>query len=115
MRAFNPVEPRCLPGVFHLLFWGLIASMWVGNLMLLVINLPLIHVWVALLKTPYRLMFPAILLFCCIGVYSINNTWMDVILAAGPDPWRWFISMNFMDCEPSGVVSPGGSMIGTRW
>ena len=55
------------------LFWGMIASMWIGNLMLLVINLPLIGLWVRLLKVPYRLMFPSILIFCCIGIYSINS------------------------------------------
>jgi putative tricarboxylic transport membrane protein len=60
------------------LFWGLIASMLVGNIMLVVINLPLIHIWVALLKVPYRLFFPAILTFCCIGVYSLNNSVFDV-------------------------------------
>ena len=64
------------------LFWGLIASMWIGNLMLLIINLPLVGLWVRLLKVPYRLMFPAILLFCCIGVYSINNNPDDVVLTA---------------------------------
>jgi putative tricarboxylic transport membrane protein len=64
------------------LFWGLIASMWLGNLMLLVINLPLVGVWVRLLKVPYRLMFPAILLFCCIGIYSIGNKPEDVMLTA---------------------------------
>ena len=64
------------------LFWGMIASMWLGNLMLLIINLPLIGLWVRLLKVPYRLMFPAILLFCCIGIYSINNDPSDVLLTA---------------------------------
>ncbi len=64
------------------LFWGLIASMWLGNLMLLVINLPLVGLWVRLLKVPYRLMFPAILLFCCIGIYSIGNKPEDVMLTA---------------------------------
>jgi putative tricarboxylic transport membrane protein len=62
------------------LFWGMIASMWIGNLALLVINLPLVGLWVKLLKVPYRLMFPAILAFCCIGVYSINNQVSDVML-----------------------------------
>lgn len=62
------------------LFWGMIASMWVGNLMLLVINLPLIGLWVKLLKVPYRLLFPGILLFCCIGVYSVQNQPFDVLL-----------------------------------
>ena len=61
------------------LFWGMIASMWIGNLMLLVINLPLVGIWVRLLKVPYRLMFPAILMFCCIGIYSINSLPTDVM------------------------------------
>ncbi|MBI5067367.1 MAG: tripartite tricarboxylate transporter permease [Deltaproteobacteria bacterium] len=65
------------------LFWGLVVSMWIGNLMLLVINLPLIGLWVRLLRVPYRLMFPAILLFCCIGIYSVNNSPSDVLFTAG--------------------------------
>jgi putative tricarboxylic transport membrane protein len=65
------------------LFWGLIASMWIGNLLLLVINLPLIRLWVKFLDVPYRLMFPAILLFSCIGIYSINNSPADVLMSAG--------------------------------
>lgn len=65
------------------IFWGLVASMWVGNLMLVVINLPMIGIWVKLLTVPYRLLYPAILLFCCVGVYSINNRIFDVVLAAG--------------------------------
>jgi TctA family transporter len=65
------------------LFWGLIASMWIGNLMLLVINLPLIGVWVSLLRVPYRLLYTAILVFSAIGVYSLNNSVFDVFLAAG--------------------------------
>jgi putative tricarboxylic transport membrane protein len=64
------------------LFWGMIASMWIGNLMLLVINLPLIGLWVRLLKVPYRLLFPSIVLFCCIGIYSVNNNPLDVYLTA---------------------------------
>ncbi|HWI82644.1 tripartite tricarboxylate transporter permease [Ramlibacter sp.] len=64
------------------LFWGLIVSMWVGNLMLIVLNLPLIGVWVKLLKVPYRYLYPAILVFCSIGVYSINNNVFDVFQAA---------------------------------
>ena len=62
------------------LFWGMIASMWVGNLMLLVINLPLVGLWVRLLQVPYRLMFPAIIMFCCIGIYSINSLPPDVLM-----------------------------------
>jgi putative tricarboxylic transport membrane protein len=64
------------------LFWGMIASMWIGNLMLLIINLPLVGVWVRLLKVPYRLLFPAILMFCCIGIYSINSLPTDVMFIA---------------------------------
>src|SRR5262250_3141827 len=64
------------------LFWGLIVSMWIGNLMLLIINLPLIGLWVRLLKVPYRLLFIMILLFCCIGIYSINNNPSDVYFMA---------------------------------
>ncbi|MCC7282503.1 MAG: tripartite tricarboxylate transporter permease [Acetobacteraceae bacterium] len=61
------------------LFWGLIVSMWVGNLMLLVINLPMVGMWVRLLKVPYDAMYPAILIFCSIGVYSLNNNVFDVM------------------------------------
>ncbi len=64
------------------LFWGMIASMWLGNLMLVVINLPLVGVWVSLLRVPYRLLFPSIIVFCCIGIYSINNAPTDVLIAA---------------------------------
>jgi putative tricarboxylic transport membrane protein len=61
------------------LFWGLIASMWIGNLMLVVLNLPLIGIWIKLLQVPYRVLYPAILLFCSIGVYTINNTSFDIM------------------------------------
>jgi TctA family transporter len=64
------------------LFWGLIASMWIGNFMLIILNLPMIGVWVKLLTIPYRHMYPAILVFCCIGVYSVNNTVFDIYLTA---------------------------------
>lgn len=64
------------------LFWGLIASMWLGNVMLIVLNLPMIGVWVKLLTIPYRYLYPAILVFCCIGVYSVNNTSFDIYLTA---------------------------------
>jgi Uncharacterized protein conserved in bacteria len=60
------------------LFWGLIASMWLGNAMLVILNLPLIGMWIKLLTVPYRWLFPAIVLFCAIGVYSTNNTTWDV-------------------------------------
>lgn len=64
------------------LFWGLIASMWVGNLMLVVLNLPLIGIWIKLLHVPYRLLYPAILLFCAIGVFTTNNATFDVMQTA---------------------------------
>jgi putative tricarboxylic transport membrane protein len=64
------------------LFWGLIASMWIGNLMLVVLNLPLIGIWIRLLTVPYRFLFPAIAAFCCIGVYSVNNNNFDVYVVA---------------------------------
>jgi putative tricarboxylic transport membrane protein len=63
------------------LVWGMIASMWVGNLMLIIINLPLVGIWVRLLRVPYRLLFPSIVIFCAIGIYSLNNAPVDVILA----------------------------------
>ncbi len=60
------------------LFWGLIASMWIGNLMLVILNLPLVGLWIKLLSVPYRWMFPAIVLFCAVGVYSTNNNTFDI-------------------------------------
>jgi TctA family transporter len=62
------------------LYWGVVASMWIGNLMLVIINLPLISLWVALLRVPYRLLFPAIILFCCIGAYASANSVFSVWL-----------------------------------
>ncbi len=64
------------------LFWGIIASMWIGNLMLVLLNLPLIGMWVRLLTVPYHVLFPAIMAFCCIGVYSVNNNTFDVYTMA---------------------------------
>jgi TctA family transporter len=64
------------------LFWGLVASMWIGNTMLVILNLPLIGVWIRLLRVPYRMLYPAILLFCAIGVYTVNNTNWDVSMTA---------------------------------
>jgi putative tricarboxylic transport membrane protein len=64
------------------LFWGLIVSMWIGNLMLVVLNLPLIGLWVSLLKVPYRILFPAIMVFSCIGIYSLNNSPFELYLTA---------------------------------
>jgi TctA family transporter len=64
------------------LFWGLIASMWIGNAMLVVLNLPLIGIWIKLLTVPYRWLFPSIVLFCAIGVFSTNNTTFDIWMVA---------------------------------
>ncbi|MBT9503879.1 MAG: tripartite tricarboxylate transporter permease [Burkholderiaceae bacterium] len=64
------------------LFWGLIASMWVGNAMLVILNLPLIGIWIKLLTVPYRFLFPAIVTFCCIGTYTLNNNNFDVFMTA---------------------------------
>jgi len=65
------------------LFWGLIASMWIGNLLLVILNLPMIGIWIKLLTVPYRFLFPAILVFCCIGLYTLNNNNFDVYMSAG--------------------------------
>ena len=64
------------------LFWGMIASMWVGNLMLVLLNLPLIGLWIRMLTIPYHLLFPAIIAFCCIGAFSVNNSTFDVFMMA---------------------------------
>jgi TctA family transporter len=84
------------------LFWGLIASMWVGNLMLVILNLPLIGMWIKLLTVPYRFLFPAIVVFCCIGLYTLNNNAFDVYMAA------LFSVVGFifykLDCEPAPLL-----------
>jgi putative tricarboxylic transport membrane protein len=64
------------------LFWGLIVSMWIGNLMLVILNLPLIGIWIKLLTVPYRILYPAILVFCGIGVFSLNNNYVEVWITA---------------------------------
>jgi len=84
------------------LFWGLIVSMWIGNLMLVVLNLPMIGIWVKLLQVPYRLMYPAILLFCCIGVYSINNNVFDVFMTAAFGILGWLFMK--LECEPAPLL-----------
>lgn len=84
------------------LFWGMIASMWVGNLLLVVLNLPLVGLWVKLLSVRYRLLYPAILLFCAIGVYSLNSSVMEVFLAVG----FGFLGYGLMrlGCEPAPLL-----------
>ncbi|HRZ60322.1 MAG TPA: tripartite tricarboxylate transporter permease, partial [Rubrivivax sp.] len=64
------------------LFWGLIASMWIGNAMLVILNLPLIGIWIKLLTVPYRFLFPAIMVFCALGLYTLNNSSFDVYVGA---------------------------------
>ncbi|MCC7039747.1 MAG: tripartite tricarboxylate transporter permease [Burkholderiales bacterium] len=84
------------------LFWGLIASMWVGNFMLVLLNLPMIGIWIRLLTVPYRLLYPAILLFCSIGVYTVNNTSWDVMMTA----FFGFLGVLFvkLGCEPAPLL-----------
>jgi TctA family transporter len=64
------------------LFWGLIASMWIGNLMLVILNLPLIGIWIKMLTVPYRFLFPAIMVFCGLGLYTLNNNNFDIYMGA---------------------------------
>jgi len=84
------------------LFWGLIASMWLGNLMLVILNLPMVGVWVRLLRVPYRLLYPAIIVFCCIGAYTINNKAFDTYVMA------FFAIFGYvalkLECEPAPLV-----------
>jgi TctA family transporter len=84
------------------LFWGMIASMWVGNLMLIVLNLPLIGMWIKLLMVPYRLLYPSILVFCCIGVYSISNSPFDVMQTAVFGVVGYAFAK--LECEPAPLI-----------
>jgi TctA family transporter len=84
------------------LFWGMVASMWIGNAMLLVINLPMIGIWVKLLQVPYRLLFPCIMLFCLIGIYAINNNTTDMYLT-GLFTLFGYMLIRF-GCEPAPLV-----------
>ena len=84
------------------MFWGMVASMWIGNLMLVIINLPLIGMWVQLLKVPYRVLYLSILLFCGIGVYTVNNSAFDVLMAAFFGVFGYvFIRLQ---CEPAPMI-----------
>ena len=84
------------------LFWGMIASMWIGNLMLVILNLPLIGRWVQFLKIPYRLLFPGICLFCCVGAYSVNNASFDVYVVAVYGLFGYYCSK--WGCEPAPLI-----------
>jgi len=84
------------------LFWGLIASMWLGNLMLVILNLPLIGIWVRLLQVPYGYLFPTIVILCCIGTYTISSSTADVIVMT----IFGVIGYGFrkLDCEPAPLL-----------
>jgi len=84
------------------LFWAVIASMWIGNLMLVIMNLPLIGMWVKLLTVPYRLLYPSILLFCCIGVYSMSNQPFDVMLTAIYGLLGYVFAK--LECQPAPLI-----------
>src|SRR5215216_7411884 len=84
------------------LFWGLIASMWVGNLMLVVLNLPLIGMWVKLLSVPYRYLYPSILVFMAIGVYSLSNNPFDVLIMAIFGILGYICAK--LECEPAPMI-----------
>jgi TctA family transporter len=84
------------------LFWGVVASMWVGNLMLVILNLPLVGMWVKLLRIPYRLLFPAIIGFCCVGAFTVNSNTFDVFVMA------FFAVFGYLclklECEPAPLI-----------
>jgi len=84
------------------LFWGVVASMWVGNLMLVILNLPLIGIWIKVLTVPYRFLFPAIVLFCCIGAYSVANSTFDVLLVALAGLFGY--GLYLLHCEPAPLL-----------
>ena len=84
------------------MFWGMVASMWLGNAMLLIINLPLIGMWVQLLRVPYRFLYLAILLFCGIGVYTVNNSSAAVLLAACFGVVGYVFTR--LECEPAPMI-----------
>ncbi len=84
------------------LFWGLVASMWIGNFMLVVLNLPLVGLWVKLVQIPYRLLFPAIVAFCCVGAYTINANVTDLYVMAAFTVFGYVCLK--LDCEPAPLI-----------
>lgn len=84
------------------LFWGLVASMWIGNLLLVIINLPLIGIWVRLLRLPYSYLFPSILVFSMVGLYSIDNSTAPIIMAAAFGLLGYLF--NRLGCEPAPLL-----------
>jgi TctA family transporter len=92
------------------LFWGVVASMWIGNVILVVLNLPLIGVWVRLLRIPYAYLFPMIMVFCCVGVYSVNYRAFDVLLMAGFGVFGYFLRRAGCEAAPLAL----GFVLGPR-
>lgn len=84
------------------LFWGIIASMWIGNLMLLVLNLPLVGLWVKIVSIPYKFLFTTVIVFACIGVFSINNTSFAIITMAGFGMFGYVFKK--LECEPAPMI-----------
>lgn len=84
------------------LFWGLVVSMWIGNLMLVVLNLPMIGLWVRLIELPYRWLFPAIIVFCCVGVYSLKNATSEIVIMAIAGVAGY--GLRKLDCEPAPLL-----------
>jgi TctA family transporter len=84
------------------LFWGIIASMWIGNLMLLVLNLPLVGLWVKLVSIPYKTLFPIVIIFACVGVFSINNTAFAIFTMAGFGVFGYILKK--LECEPAPMI-----------
>lgn len=82
------------------LFWGVVASMWIGNVILVLLNLPLIRFWILLLKIPYRFLFPSIVVLCCVGTYSISNTVSDVFIMAGFGIFGWILKTLDFEAAP---------------
>ena len=82
------------------LFWGVVASFWIGNVLLLILNLPMIGLWVKLLSIPYRFLFPAVLFLICIGVYSVNNNRVDVLLTLGFGVMVFFLNRHGFASAP---------------
>ena len=84
------------------LFWGVVVSMWIGNVFLLILNLPLIGLWVRMISVPYHFLFPTIMVFCAIGVFSLSNTVFDVYLMAGFGLFGYVLSK--LGCEPTPML-----------
>jgi TctA family transporter len=84
------------------LFWGIIVSMWLGNLMLVILNLPLVGIWVKLLQVPYRLLYPSIVLFCCVGTYTVNSNVFDLYVIGFLAAFGYVCIK--LDCEPAPLI-----------